>query len=63
MEEYKVRMIEEKNLLDAKIDRLRDFIKGDVFKGLSSQAQCLLDNQLLAMWEYSRILEMRIDLK
>ena len=60
MEDYQQRVVDEKDELDQKLDRLSVFMKGDTFKGLPSEEQSRMDRQLKAMSAYSEILAERI---
>jgi len=62
MEAYQERVQLEKNELDAKWNKLREFILTDTFKQLSYTEQALLTVQDFLMYQYSEILEARIDL-
>lgn len=61
MEEYQLRVVEEKKELDDKIEKLDDFISSKVFlKNVSSTQQDLLLLQHQWMSNYSKVLELRI---
>ena len=60
MEKHQVRVVEEKEELDAKIDRLRSFIGGDLFDGLAQTEQRRLRRQVIIMELYSDVLDERI---
>lgn len=61
MEEYQLRVVEEKKELDNKIEKLDDFISSKVFlKNVSSTQQDLLLLQHQWMSNYSKVLELRI---
>lgn len=61
MEDFQKRVIEEKEELDAKLERLSLFIKADpIFLVLSMQEQCLMKQQETLMSAYSVILAARI---
>jgi len=66
MDEYQERVIEEKNSLDEKIERLDIFLRSSseslvatTFKSLPSMEQSLLIQQRIAMGTYSTILAIR----
>jgi hypothetical protein len=61
MEDYQVRVVEEKVKLDRKLKRLYAFIGGPTFDGLKFGSQHLLVRQAEAMEEYSDILAARIE--
>ena len=61
MKPHQERVVVEKAELDAKCDKLRTFITGDVFKTLDDDEQNRLTRQLEVMTEYSQILEDRIE--
>lgn len=58
---YQERVIEEKNQLDEKLNKLRIFFYSDVFKGLDPEEQARLRFQELIMKSYSEILHQRIE--
>ncbi len=60
MQEYQQRMVTEKADLDAKTDKLSDFIMTDKFSGLPSDEMDRLARQLVCMIKYSEILGERI---
>ena len=61
MEDYQLRVVEEKKELDNKIEKLDDFISSKVFlKNVSSTQQDLLLLQHQWMSNYSKVLELRI---
>jgi len=60
MKEYQQRVIDEKKDLDIKIERLIDFISGDVFKQLLLPEQRRLKRQKGIMELYSDVLNERI---
>lgn len=55
MQDYQLRVIEEKKELDEKIKKLVTFVESDTFKQIN------LEDQLSYMEEYSWILGKRID--
>jgi hypothetical protein len=59
MEAYRVRLREEKAELDAKIEKLKNFIGPGVYHTLEDHDKYLLRRQLLVMTEYSDILSQR----
>lgn len=63
MEAYQERVIAEKEELDSKLSKLKDFCFGDdttIFNKLTPVDRDLLESQFTAMEEYSRILGKRI---
>jgi hypothetical protein len=58
---HQQRVVEEKRELDEKIEKLDAFIKGELFKTLPSDECSRLARQRVAMLDYSRILEARIE--
>ena len=60
--DFQKRVIEEKNELDIKIEKLSGFIKGETFKTLNIIDSTLLELQYLSMVQYSQILTKRIAL-
>ena len=60
MEAYQQRVVDEMNELDAKRDKLRAFIGGDVYRTLANMEQSRLNRQLEAMTLYSSILSERV---
>lgn len=60
MEAYQERVIEEKQELDKKIEKLVLFINSDKFLSLSREDAALLLDQQIAMTTYSQILKERI---
>jgi len=61
MEDYQERVIEEKKELDAKIDKLGEFIRSDEFVSVPMAEQVRLKQQRTVMNQYSDILAARID--
>lgn len=61
MEDYQVRVVDEKKELDEKAKKLLAFISSGAFSGLESAERGLLDLQLAAMLKYSRVLRSRIE--
>lgn len=61
MQTFKIRVIEELNELNLKINALNVFILSNVFKTLDHQDQILLQRQLDVMGAYRHILEQRIE--
>ena len=62
MEDYQLRVVEEKRELDDKIEKLDDFISSkDFLKKVSSIQQDLLIQQLMFMKNYSMVLHHRIE--
>ena len=62
MPDFKTRLIEEKAQLDQKIESLKSFRNSDQIDSISTDHQYLLSTQLLAMQQYSNVLEMRLQL-
>lgn len=62
MEAYQQRVLDEKLELDVRISRLHTYISCDPQDKLSKVTLFLLENQLKAMREYSKILDIRISL-
>ena len=62
MEQYQIRVMEEKKELDAKIDKLAAFIKTAQFSELTDEHRGLLVQQLRAMRVYTDILGERVEL-
>lgn len=58
---HQERVVAEKKELDAKLDSLKSFIEGDIFKTLPVDEQRRLNRQFDVMVEYSGILGQRID--
>jgi hypothetical protein len=60
---HQKRVVEEKQDLDDRLSRLRDFIStaGGVFKSLSDAEKDRLRRQEKAMTEYSNILQERVE--
>lgn len=59
---HEQRVIDEREELNGKIEKLNTFIGGDIFNGLDSQNQLLLTQQAVAMQNYLDILDQRIAL-
>ena len=62
MKPHQLRVIEEKNELDQKLNALLIFMDGEVFQSLSAIDQSLLVIQSNLMASYSTVLKSRIDL-
>lgn len=61
MEAYQQRIVDEKNELDDRIDKLSTFIESDVFVfEVDQEQQNLLLIQLSTMRSYSLILDLRV---
>ena len=60
MKSFIIRVIEEKDELDDKIAKLKDFLFGDVYPTLSKLDQVLLATQYQFMTGYSFTLQERI---
>lgn len=59
---HEQRVIEERYELEAKLEKLNEFMKTDIFNGLPSQQRLLMSAQSSAMANYANILASRIDL-
>jgi hypothetical protein len=62
MSDFKTRVIEEKAQLDEKIEKLKAFQNSDRIDSVSTDHQFLLSMQVLAMQQYTHILDMRLQL-
>lgn len=62
MEAYQQRVVEESCGLDEKIGSLVDFMHSEIYANLSAVNQGLLMVQLVAMNNYSDVLDRRIEL-
>lgn len=60
MEEYQLRVIEEKKELDIKRENLKKFVKTDIFNNLDLISKQLMLNQKELMLGYSVVLHERI---
>jgi len=60
MDPYQQRVIDEKKALDEKLDKLVEFMKGDIFVRLDSSEVERLRRQAAVMHTYSAILSERI---
>lgn len=60
MEDYKLRVIQEKDALDIKIQHLNKFIVSSIFDTISIKDQNLLRKQHALMVQYSDVLAERI---
>lgn len=63
MELYQRRMLDERNKLATKIEKLNKFFSNEKFKNLSKEQQDLMARQLCAMKEYLFCLDERINLE
>ncbi|MDX9694948.1 MAG: hypothetical protein RBT49_04080 [Bacteroidales bacterium] len=61
MEDFRTRLIEEKDELDSKINKLNGFFKTETFDNLSFKEQELLLLQFHIMRSYYMVLDQRID--
>lgn len=61
MEDYKQRVIDEKEVLDAKIKALQNFVEGSKISNLTGPEENDLKEQLRVMFIYSTILKRRIN--
>lgn len=59
---HEERVVTEKQELDAKLEKLRAFTRGPVFRMLSPTDRNLLMYQAIAMTTYSQILDRRIEI-
>lgn len=62
MEEYQQRVVDEKNELSERLEKLRTFINSERFLAISYKERNLLKNQRVVMQEYLEILIQRIEL-
>jgi hypothetical protein len=62
MEDWQVRVYEEKAALELKLGKLRMFFRTERFRTLDHVDQELLKQQSFAMKEYADILQKRVDL-
>jgi len=60
MKPHEERVVEEKKDLDGKIARLKTFVGSETFATLDEDEQDRLEEQLVVMHDYSRILGERI---
>jgi len=60
MEEHQQRVVDEKNELDEKTQKLSEFFDNDLFAGLDEAEKDRLEQQYGVMQKYSRILGERI---
>ena len=60
MEDYQIRVVEEKRELDAKLEKLNVFLGTDLCKKLDLAEIINLSRQSVAMEMYSKVLEERI---
>lgn len=60
---YIVHMIDELNQLNARIKINVDFMRTEKYEQLSFEQECLLCDQLSAMFKYSELLDARIVLE
>jgi len=60
MEDFQQRVVDEKEELDGKIERLDAFANGDVFGTLPAEEQERMSRQLQIMRDYSSVLDERI---
>ena len=60
MKPHEQRVIDEKTELDGRIQKLVDFFQTDLFAGLGSYDQALMQMQANAMLTYAGILTLRI---
>jgi hypothetical protein len=62
MQPHEERVVNEQKELSEKIVKLNAFIGGPIFKTLHGAEQSLLERQLVAMQQYSGILQQRIEM-
>lgn len=60
LQPHQVRVVTEKNELDEKIQKLGQFLEGEMFQALDMDERGRLHQQYRAMKEYSSILGLRI---
>ena len=60
MQPHEQRVIEEREQLVSRLDKLTEFLKGDLFKGLPADEQERLARQHRIMGDYAGILAERI---
>ena len=60
MPDFKTRLIEEKEQLNERIEKLESFVSSDKFSSISAVQQSLLNVQLHSMRTYSQVLVERI---
>ncbi len=60
MKKHEQRVVDEKNELDVKIEKLSDFFNTPIFDSLEDEDKSLLENQHNAMESYSDLLKMRV---
>ena len=60
MPDFKTRLIEEKEQLNERIEKLESFVGSDKFSSISAVQQSLLNVQLQSMRTYSQVLVERI---
>lgn len=60
MQPYQQRIVEEKEELDSKLEKLGDFCNTPIFQGLDSAEQSRLNRQFLIMELYAQVLGERI---
>lgn len=61
MEDYQQRVIDEKNGLDEKRNKLKDFLYTDIYANLPDGERGNLQAQYMVMGNYSDILQTRIE--
>ena len=60
MKPHEQRVVEEKKELDIKLDKLTEFMKGDIYSTVSAYERSRLYRQYSIMREYSAVLAERI---
>ena len=62
MSDFKTRLLEERQALGEKLDKLNAFLQGDTLAGLPPAQQDLLKKQVVHMADYYSVLNQRISL-
>jgi len=57
---HQQRVVEEKKELDGKLEKLKAFVKTEIFETLEFEDKSLLNSQVYHMYSYSDILKHRI---
>ena len=60
MQAFQQRVVDERNELTSKLDKLTEFLKSEIFKALPTDEQTRLQKQHAVMNEYANILAERI---
>ena len=61
MEDFKVRLLEERNQLKEKVEKLDLFLESETFEQLDLTLQMLMEDQFYAMEHYLDSLQSRIE--